>query len=434
MAEFQGNSDAVVSGEGVTVYQVFSEDEFAVPTVALKVVSERDGPVRVRLDQQVPAKLAAEEIGFHPDYGKDDWSVGDGQMSFETELPAEGETTTVYAIGDSGRQRVDELLDGLAVADVEALDDPETEATGSPAEAASDGHDDGTQEDAGSAGGDTTAGRDGGTDRADVLMDDEQLRSAGTTPEDAGETPADGERPGATPADEAAPDRTDGASAGAAAAGEDAGDPESRATRTPSPGAGDGEDAGAGDGEADRTVEPARADPDAGDGPLAVHDDAALLRELERRHDAGDLSEAARDRLRSLPDADGGSAVETRVEHLQQRVSDVEAFADSVQQLHEEYGRPTDAFEEMRAEIDAFADRLETLDGRVDALDDRMDDVGPQLDALGADVSGLEAEMEDVRQDVDAVGSEQEALAEDVATLEEWRDGVSRALKQFDQG
>jgi archaellum component FlaC len=514
MGKFQRESDAILSDDGVTVYQVFSEDEFSVPAVALKVASERKTPVRVRLEQEVPPELAIEEIGFHPDYGEENWSIDGERMTYETELPADSETTTIYAIGGGGHRQVDTLLDGLSIESVETLESPdpsgdtvaastdtsEEDRTGGPASAATAGAADATPEPGGSDG-------DAGADSSDVLMDDEKLSpddatggdgtagtpesggsdadgSAGTDDADPVETGADGESaegspddaPGAGSAESGAP-RTRTASGGDADDA-DAGDDASRdedagiegdgddATATDEDdvtgeAAGDATDDDAADApgedgargvadEADdspgQPVEPVADAEAAGepvDAPLGAHDDAALVRELERRLGEGDLSDAARERLReSLQQAGtaGGSAVETRVEHLQRRVSDIEAFADSIQELHEEHGPPTEAFEEMHAEIETFSERLaafdervEAFDERVEALDDRVERIDPELESLGEDVSGLEADVTAVREDVEELDGEQEALEEEVEQLREWRQAVTRTVAGFDQ-
>jgi archaellum component FlaC len=507
MGKFQRESDAILSDDGVTVYQVFSEDEFSVPAVALKVASERPSPVRVRLRQEVPPELAIDEIGFHPDYGEENWSIDGERMTYETELPADSETTTIYAIGGGGHRQIDKLLDGLSIDEVEAVGSPDADAA-DMAVTATDAPGDDRRADA--SGAPDTAGESdtieesdpadvtaepgdsdtaGGADSSDVLLDDEQLSAEDGATQDngsAGAPDVEGTDPGA-PGDGAAvtPSGGDGEPAGASTEPEPETEtetdtePEQETETEPDT---DGAEAGAdragvtdrsrdgGDGEdtdddgeplakAEDTEDGDRTPADPGDGrpgqeetaaedgtgdspedvPLGAHDDDALVREIQRRLDGDGLSDGARERLRdSLQEAGvpAGSAAETRIDHLQQRVSDIEAFTDSLQQLHEEHGPPAEAFGEMSAEIEAFDERIEAFDERVEALDDRIEAVEavePKVDSLGADVEGLADDVATVRDDVDGIESEQETLEKEIAQLREWREAVTRTVAGFDQ-
>jgi archaellum component FlaC len=85
----------------VTITKFYDDDEFPVPAVAFDISSEREDRAMVRLVDTVPDGVPPEDLGFHPDYGSDHWSVEDGDAVFERRLDPDEEYQTVYGIRTS---------------------------------------------------------------------------------------------------------------------------------------------------------------------------------------------------------------------------------------------------------------------------------------------------------------------------------------------
>jgi len=94
----------------VTVTKRFEADEFPVPAIAFNFESRRSEPVTVRLSDVVPDDVAVEDLGFHPEYGSEYWTIDDDEISFEREIEPDGEYTTVYGIRATGTDNVEQFL------------------------------------------------------------------------------------------------------------------------------------------------------------------------------------------------------------------------------------------------------------------------------------------------------------------------------------
>ena len=95
MGDQSHSKETTVSGEGISVHQLYTEEEFDVPSVVLRIVSERDEPAEMRLT--VP-EIDARKVGFHPEFESDSWSINDEMLTFESEIGPEEELTTIYAV------------------------------------------------------------------------------------------------------------------------------------------------------------------------------------------------------------------------------------------------------------------------------------------------------------------------------------------------
>jgi hypothetical protein len=95
MSDSQQYEKVSVSSDGVTVDKRFEEDEFPVPAIAFELQSARSQTVTVTLVDRVPEGVAVEDLGFHPEYGSEYWTIDEDQITFERELEAGTEYTTV---------------------------------------------------------------------------------------------------------------------------------------------------------------------------------------------------------------------------------------------------------------------------------------------------------------------------------------------------
>jgi len=99
-----------VSSDGVTVDKRFEEDEFPVPAIAFEIQSSRSETVTVVIVDDVPEDVAVEDLGFHPEYGSEYWTIDEDQITFEREIEAGTEYTTVYGIRATGTEDVEKFL------------------------------------------------------------------------------------------------------------------------------------------------------------------------------------------------------------------------------------------------------------------------------------------------------------------------------------
>ncbi|WP_136686612.1 coiled-coil domain-containing protein [Halorhabdus amylolytica] len=110
MSNTQTYESVKVSSDGVTVVKRFEADEFPVPAIAFNIQSARTEPVTVTLTDSVPTDVAVEDLGFHPEYGSEYWTIDEDTISFEREIDEDSEYTTVYGIRATGTDDVEKFL------------------------------------------------------------------------------------------------------------------------------------------------------------------------------------------------------------------------------------------------------------------------------------------------------------------------------------
>ena len=88
-----------VEGDGVTVEKRFTADEFPVPAIEFTLRSDREDAAEFRIVDEIPEDFPMDRIGFHPDYGRENWSIEDGpEIVFESTLEPQSNLRTIYAI------------------------------------------------------------------------------------------------------------------------------------------------------------------------------------------------------------------------------------------------------------------------------------------------------------------------------------------------
>jgi len=110
MSDSQQYEKVSVSSDGVTVDKRFEEDEFPVPAIAFEISSTRSETVTVVVVDEVPEDVAVEDLGFHPEYGSEYWNIDEDTITFEREIEANSEYTTVYGIRATGTDNVEQFL------------------------------------------------------------------------------------------------------------------------------------------------------------------------------------------------------------------------------------------------------------------------------------------------------------------------------------
>jgi peptidoglycan hydrolase CwlO-like protein len=415
------SDETVVESDGVTVSKFFNAEDFPVPAVAFDVSSSRDDPVELRIVDEIPDEFGIDQIGFHPEYGSEHWTAsGDGVVRFEREIEA-GETfTTVYGVRmEDGQDETPFLSAPTVQIDGEDIDDvvpPEStdvvrELAGGERDTVPGLEDDQELEAEVGAGGVGSLE----DDDAEILEGDVDLGSddADDAEADASEDfldtsddPVESEETDESPAAE--PD-VGGVSAAA--------DPEP-VTETP---------------EVD-AESPASSGFDAGDV-------AGALAEAIRRDEVSDED------METLDEAFGGlsNSTEVEIDHLQSRVSELEAYTDALEAFLDENGPAQDLLSELEADVASLSEDLGELDASVEnAADERetlrervadveadfgaVGDLEDDLDRLRGDVEALDERVADTENavfDVEDTEDDLDDLEEHVDEIEEWRNQLS---------
>ncbi len=435
MGNSQPSEGVTVSADGITVIKRFEEDEFPVPAIAFEFRSERAEPVTVRLHDAVPEGVAVEDLGFHPEYGSEYWTVEDGGISFEREFDPDTEYTTVYGIRATGTEDIEQFLTEPTIAEVDpplsdgagaANEDDVAEVDVVPGddEALKDaiagdgtvpglGDEDAEEEAADTLDLDDPTGNEGvdateGTDPSETAEADGAEEPEETEAEEAEGT--ESEEPEDTGADE--PDETETAA--------DADEPpvdaetvveteaeteESAADDRLEDGAEPDED----EQQADGTVSAASAV----DGSLL----AALAREV-RENDLPEEDVAALRQALGVSDEPDGS-VEARVQRIQRDVADLRAYTDALEEFLDENGTGRQILEEAREGIDQFEDRLDEFERTVERVEANVDETDAATRELRSDVGEVRDEVEETAASVEDLEAEVATVGEDLDEVRE---------------
>ncbi|MFB6128675.1 MAG: hypothetical protein ABEJ47_02825 [Halorhabdus sp.] len=376
MSNTQAYEAVTVSEEGVTVVKQFEADEFPVPAIAFRIQSERIEPVTVTLRDDVPPDVAVEDLGFHPEYGSEYWTIDDDEITFEREIDADSEYTTVYGIRATGTEDVEKFLTEPTIESV----DPPLEDEGDLVDDAS-----------------TDVVRDviaGDSDSVPGLedTDDEEIETLNLAdPNDSGES-ADVD----TDTDEEGDDAVGQVQPGSVAK---------------------------------TLAAEIRQD--------AVDD--ATLRVLEQELDLGG------------GDTDG-SAVDARIQHLQNEMSDLAAYTSALEEFLEENGQGEELIEEFQGRLDEFQgelddvrNELDSMAGDVESVEETVSTNAETVSELDEDVDSIDGTVESLDDEVDRLRSEVEEMSDqlgedgdladrldsvesEIEDLNEWREQLSSVI------
>jgi len=380
MSDSQAYEAITVASDGVSVTKRFEADEFPVPAIAFNVVSKRSEAVDLRLVDTVPDDVAVEDLGFHPEYGSEFWDINDDEITFEKEIAADSEYTTVYGIRATGTDDVEKFLTEPTIASVDPpLDGNEADLVGGDNDAVKD----------------VIAGE---TDSVPGLEDDEDedietlnLKDPNSdaappaeTEADAAddETTADGEAPAATGdviaamADEIRQNNVSAADVKLLKRALDAVSQDS--------------------------------DPEGGVNTARIN---------RIQNDIADLR-AYTDALEEFL-AENGTGDEV-IKEFDERLTGFEAELDSFE----------DEISSAKSAAEAATEGVDTLGGDVDSLADGLDDVEGTVDGIEGQLGDLEAEIEDVREEI-GDGELDDRLSDvenEIVELKEWREQLSSVI------
>ena len=379
MSDHESDEPLTTTHDGVTVEKRYEPDDFPVPAIAFTITSERDEAVTVRLSDTVPEDTPTEDIGFHPNYGAEQWEVEGDAIVFTREFEPHEEFVTVYGLRGKDASDPDRFLTEPELSSVDAIEG------------------------------------DSGDDVGSGLEDGPTAESSAD--EDAG---ADVDEPAATESDAGADVDHDPEVAEGPEATADEDDP-SLDIDLPGP-----DDAVADDPAETEIEDDAGAASDSGasaSAPAADGDEtlaATLAEEIsEGRVDDADLAE-----LRDALGVTAEDSTNARIEHLQTTVADLEAYTDAIEEFLDEEGDAQAVLRDVRNNYQSTVDRFDDLAADID---DVRADLSVDLEDLRQDVAMVEddhsADVEELRDDLaaaeDDLGADVEGLRDDLAAVED---------------
>jgi len=431
--------ETVVEADGIRVTKSFDADDFPVPAVRFDVTSTHDDETTLTITDEIPDEFDIDQIGFHPEYGSEHWTAtGDGVVRFERSVEPDESFTTVYGVRMGADEEPTALLDAptITVGDdastmgIEDVVPPESsdivrELAGGKRDTIPGLEDESSAESA-EAGAPGTANEpllDALHEGEGEIVDAEAVEPAVTDGDTGVETELETEADATAESEESIADIVDDEPA---APTEPTDEPDLAAEPTNEPDATE-------DDTPDSTLDTAA-------GSDAPPEDVAAV--LATQIQNGDVDDDDLDVLRQEL---APKRSNVQLEHLQSRVSEMEAYADALGAFIDENGDARGILEDLQEEVErmdetisgfdssfdeAASDRAalrdaidsveDELDG-IDAVEARIDRVAGDVDALDDRVSGVEESTEDV----DELREELQGLRDEMRELKQWRDQLS---------
>ncbi len=374
-----------VEEAGVTVEKRFEPEAFAVPTITFTIDSDREDPATIRLIDEVPESFPIEKVGFHPEYESECWSAyQDSRVAFERTLEAGEFVSTVYAI------RIDDPEEARPFMTAPSLDVEAGSVTMEP---------------------------------EDALVSEETTAVVREF--------IDGSRESVPGLEDEEGDSLDDRLAAVEGGG-------------PEPAIDDELDGG--------FEEPAHREEPLADEPEAENEEAApsvdaepaTVASLAAEIRSGSVSEEDLAVLReAIEPQNGSSSSEAQIDHLQARVSELDAYTDAFSAFLDENGTGEELLEQSRERHESVEESLRELESRVETLSDleaeiegvaeSVDDLEAPIDELRGKLVGVRSDVAAMEEDLDeldadlperiaAVRVDVEEVQESVEEIESWRD------------
>jgi archaellum component FlaC len=346
--------------DGVQLEKYYEDDEFPLPSIVYEFESDRSTAVEVRVAEVLPEGIGPEDIGFHTDLGRDNWSLTAEELVWRGTVEPDGRERAVFALRPDQEYDIERLVDKPDAFDVQVPDPASLPARAGTftRSVGSDGEDD-PADDEDTPDVDREVARWGGDGAAAAAADDDlpdEPATGRTADEPATGRTADEPATGGTADDETSIDPTDGESL------------------------------------ADRLVAELRA------GNVSTENRRYLQRELGGVQPRG--------------------SVDARLQQLQAKLSDFEAYTDAVEEFLDEGGTAEQLTETVETRLDAFEDDLRTLESTVAELAELQGDVA-DLDELTSTVADHESELESLDEDLSSLDEDMSSLEEDLSSVQE---------------
>ena len=371
MRDSQAYEEVTVASDGVTVVKRFEEDEFPVPAIAFEFESARDESVTVRMSDSVPEGIEVEDLGFHPEYGSEFWTIDDETITFERELDAGDSYTTVYGIRATGSDNVKQFLTEPVIEEI----DPPLPEDGSGGEEIIPESDDDVVKDAIAGDGEIPGLED---EDGDDEESDEDVTLNLNDPNNSGEAVAETERAADTEGDDEA---AHGGSGGTVA------------------------------------VE---------NGSLA----GALATEIREQNVSGEDLKLLRRALEVAAQNDGVN--EARIEQLQSDIADLRAYTGALEEFLDENGTGDEVIQDFESQLASFDDRLQSVQSEIQSNSEQVEAVSEEVAAVSDTVSQVDEEVGTLGDEVDSVSGEMDAVRDDVDTVSSELDELGSSVDEIE--
>jgi len=382
MSDTQAYEEVTLSSDGIAVVKRFEDEEFPVPAIAFDFESDREESVTVTMSDTVPDGIEVEDLGFHPEYGSEFWTIDDETITFERELEAEESYTTVYGIRATGS---DDVRQFLTEPTLESVDPPLPEGESS--------------------------------DTEDILAetDSDVVRDA---------ISGDGEIPGLEEETEETEE----------VATLELNDPNGSAAVDSNGAGGDGSEVNAETGTQDVAVEGGTLTEalatEIREQNVSGEDLKLLRRALDMAEEADGSDQARLDQLQD------------DIADLRAYTGALEEFLDengTGEQLIEGFEEKLDSFENrldsVSADTESNSSRLESVDESVSAVDDEVDSLGGELEDVSSQVDSVEEQLDELETTLDELETrvpEAETL-DRIEEMEETLDDLQSWQEQIQQ-
>ncbi|MHB9286194.1 hypothetical protein ACKVMT_04040 [Halobacteriales archaeon Cl-PHB] len=359
MSDSQAYEEVTVGSDGVTLTKRFEEDEFPVPAIAFEFSSDRDEDVSIRMVDEVPDGVEVEDLGFHPEYGSEYWTIDEDRIAFERDLEANAEYTTVYGIRATGTDDVEQFLTTPAFDEV---DPPLPEGEKPVADDVVPESDDDVVRDVISGESDSVPGLDDEDDEEVETLDLKDPNDPNATAQTRQSTSED----------------SSGGQAGA-------------------------------DAETEETDSSSGATP-----PNSVV--AAMAAEIRQQNVSADDVKLLR-RAFEIAGQQGGS-VQARIQNLQTEVADLKAYTDALEEFLDDNGTAQQMIDDFEADLETIESNLESMQSDVSAVESEVQDNSEELSSVSDEVGSMTDDVANVSQELEGVEDTVEDLQASVEDLE----------------
>ena len=360
-----------IEREGVTVEKSFEPDDFPVPAIAFVIRSERDVPVDVTLVDVVPDDIQAEDIGFHPKYGAEQWRNEGDKLIFERTFEGGEEYTTVYGLRARDTEDVGRFLGEPELAEV----NPPKDSSEVVRDVIGEGVDPGASDD--------------DLEAAIAAADVESTPGSASQGESDGVVTSEGEEP-VSPESVAAM-LADGIRAGRVS------DSDLEVLRD-----------ALGGGEGSSNSLEVRIDHLQSEvADLKAYSDA-LEEFIDENGEARTLMRDLRETLEGVEE--DVSAVESRVESVSEEMSEtterMDDLGEDVSRIDDDVEGVSTEIEGVSADVDEVRSDVETVESSVSSVEERIDELDSDLGSVESELTSIRDGMDDVRGEVDDVRDE----------------------------
>jgi archaellum component FlaC len=404
--EAADSESVTVRESGIEVTKRFETERFPVPAVVFDIRSERDQPVGVRLTEQIPEGTAMDDIGFHPDFGSEFWTVGDHTLVLERAVLPDEDIETVYGLRGPDAENAAPFLDEPTIEvwseteDGTLFDDAGDPLLRSASTEAT------SNADASEGAEDVAFHDEPGTDNSDESESDRSIRDGGNDGTESND-------------DENDATEADGSETTSAGTASESSMEETNMSDEPTTEIRTAEDE-------PETNEETAASEGATGGPSGGREEtlaATLAAELR----SGRVDEDDRE---TLSDVLGPRASLTaRMERLRSQVDKVGAYTEALESFLDENGSAQQVLRRQTERTDALREEIETIDERTRSNRATLESVEEHTETIDDDLGAFRDAVADLDGIIEEIDDRQDRFEERLETIEE---GLSANADRFE--